>query len=112
MNAGSMEGLFWKKSLARNLNLRLSTCSEMMLLGLVSTCPSDALRRRVVSFLYVFERLWVCLRMAGSAVLISSMAMGQLVMSRYSLPPCFETNPMFDILLLYGFRKCGVSLDL
>jgi len=80
-----MDGLFWKKSLARKWNFKFPTCSQMMASGSVSTRPSVVRRRRVVSFLYCLARLWVFLRMAGSAVLISSIAMGQVVMSRYSL---------------------------
>ncbi len=95
-----MEGLFWKKSLARKWNVRSPTCSQMMPSGSVSTRPSVARMRSVVSFLYCLARLWVFLRMAGRAVFISSMAMGQVVMSRYSLPPCLEMNPMLEIFPL------------
>lgn len=59
----------------------------------------------MVSFLYCLARLWVCLRMVGRASFISGKAMGQVVMSRYSLLPCLDcfeldTKPMLEIFPL------------
>ncbi len=80
--------------------MRSPTCSVMMEVGSVSTLPSEWRSRRVVSFLYCLASVWAWLRMCGSAVLISGMAMGHVVISRYSLVLFLETNPMLEIFPL------------